>query len=42
MATNHLASLVREPHLLDLVDDEWAKDSLPDDGEGCTAPRPRG
>lgn len=34
---NHLAPLVREPHLLDLVDDDWAKDSLPDDGEPSCA-----
>lgn len=31
MASYQLASLIREPHLLDLVDEEWAKDCLPDD-----------
>lgn len=31
-STLHFA-LVREPHLLDIVDEEWARDSLSDDGE---------
>ena len=29
-------SLISEPHLLDLVDEEWRKDKLPDDSKsGC-------
>jgi len=30
-ATLHY-SLVREPELLDVLDEEWLKDTLPDDG----------
>lgn len=28
-------SLIREPHLLDLIDEEWAAERLPDDGEAA-------
>jgi len=31
-------SLISEPHLLDLVDEEWRKDKLPDD----SVPLPQG
>ena len=33
MASTLDFALVREPQLLDLIDDEWAQDCLPDDGE---------
>lgn len=28
--------LISKPHLLDVVDEDWMKDTLPDDG-GCVA-----
>ncbi|PRW61180.1 hypothetical protein C2E21_0628 [Chlorella sorokiniana] len=31
MASTIDCSLIREPQLLDLIDEEWAKDRLPDD-----------
>ncbi len=34
MASTIDCSLIREPQLLDLIDEEWARDKLPDDG-GC-------
>lgn len=39
MSNQHIAPLVQEPHLLDLVDDEWARDTLPDDGELPSSPQ---
>lgn len=33
MASTIDFALTREPHLLDVIDDEWAQDKLPDDGE---------
>lgn len=33
MASTIDFSLIREPQLLDLIDDEWARDRLPDDGK---------
>lgn len=38
MASTIDCSLIREPQLLDLIDEEWARDKLPDDG-GCCAMR---
>lgn len=32
MASTIAHNLITEPHLLDIVDDEWARDTLPDDG----------
>ncbi|KAI3424179.1 hypothetical protein D9Q98_009538 [Chlorella vulgaris] len=31
MASTIDFALTREPHLLDVIDDEWAQDKLPDD-----------
>ncbi len=28
---------ISEPHLLDVVDDEWARDKMPNDGESHVA-----
>jgi hypothetical protein len=39
MASTLHPSLVREPELLDIVDDEWAADTLSDDGERRALPR---
>lgn len=32
MASTIDCSLIREPQLLDLIDEDWARDKLPDDG----------
>ena len=32
MASTISHNLISEPHLIDVIDDEWARDTLPDDG----------
>ena len=39
MASTIDFTLLRDPQLLDLLDDEWVQDSLPDDGEAQVALR---
>lgn len=35
MASTLDFALIREPQLLDLIDEAWAQEKLPDDGEPC-------